>query len=464
MIKSLWKSHWYTVRVLKKSDDQNFLDSLSVTVDGEIVTPEQMKKKIATPLAERRKHMQKAKREANALKNKQDIKRNDKLFERSTIFENNSSSSKEPENNKESPLISTIGKNLSKNAATKEATNSSSKKDSTLTQSPIPINDTGAGSSDVELSRVTNNSPVLKPKDRIFSDRKLSKYSSQKSIIVQPKQINRTIIFSSKGESSVGESSEGELSKEESDDSEEEIQVQQNKTKIDHRSSSKKDKSPKDDETHLNDEDGKNNAFTCICKQFPNVTQEDILRVSEFLQFLKFCNFLQNEIDIPGCQRSRIVDKKKRLIANDVQNITTKKYAGVDLLFKFFKQYYEVKLVCQLLLVGSLLEANTMIYGRKWYCRTGTAIAIAAGRRQCRNHLFNLNQHSHETLAKLRQAVELEVSSNTDGGLPERQAMLALPIIEKVEGILQDVLPSKYRYNHSNYKTRNIKDSPPSSY
>ncbi|KAL7304804.1 hypothetical protein TKK_0003027 [Trichogramma kaykai] len=311
MIKSLWKSHWYTVRVLKKSDDQNFLDSLSVTVDGEIVTPEQMKKKIATPLAERRKHMQKAKREANALKNKQDIKRNDKLFERSTIFENNSSSSKEPENNKESPLISTIGKNLSKNAATKEATNSSSKKDSTLTQSPIPINDTGAGSSDVELSRVTNNSPVLKPKDRIFSDRKLSKYSSQKSIIVQPKQINRTIIFSSKGESSVGESSEGELSKEESDDSEEEIQVQQNKTKIDHRSSSKKDKSPKDDETHLNDEDGKNNAFTCICKQFPNVTQEDILRVSEFLQFLKFCNFLQNEIDIPGCQRSRIVDKKK---------------------------------------------------------------------------------------------------------------------------------------------------------
>uniref|UniRef100_A0ABD2WAN9 Uncharacterized protein n=1 Tax=Trichogramma kaykai TaxID=54128 RepID=A0ABD2WAN9_9HYME len=74
------------------------------------------------------------------------------------------------------------------------------------------------------------------------------------------------------------------------------------------------------------------------------------------------------------------------------------------------------------------------------FFRTGTAIAIAAGRRQCRNHLFNLNQHSYETLAKLRQAVELEVSSNTDGGLPERQAMLAVPIIEKVEGILQDVL------------------------
>ncbi|KAL7304805.1 hypothetical protein TKK_0003028 [Trichogramma kaykai] len=142
-----------------------------------------------------------------------------------------------------------------------------------------------------------------------------------------------------------------------------------------------------------------------------------------------------------GNDDAEVVSKEKvRLIANDVQNITTKKYAGVDLLFKFFKQYYEVKLVCQLLLVGSLLEANTMIYGRKWYCRTGTAIAIAAGRRQCRNHLFNLNQHSHETLAKLRQAVELEVSSNTDGGLPERQAMLALPIIEKVEGILQDVL------------------------
>ncbi|CAB0034202.1 unnamed protein product [Trichogramma brassicae] len=86
------------------------------------------------------------------------------------------------------------------------------------------------------------------------------------------------------------------------------------------------------------------------------------------------------------------------------------------------------------------LQAMNVLCENTDFARTGTEIVIAAGRRQCRNHLSNLKQHLHETLAKVRQTLASKVSSDTDGGLPELQAMLTVPIIEKVKGVLQDLL------------------------
>ncbi|OXU31897.1 hypothetical protein TSAR_003842 [Trichomalopsis sarcophagae] len=74
------------------------------------------------------------------------------------------------------------------------------------------------------------------------------------------------------------------------------------------------------------------------------------------------------------------------------------------------------------------------------FARTGTDIVIGAGRKQCRNHLSALKQHLSETLAKVRQTLASKVSSDGDGGLPELQALLVMPTIEKVKGILQDLL------------------------
>lgn len=74
------------------------------------------------------------------------------------------------------------------------------------------------------------------------------------------------------------------------------------------------------------------------------------------------------------------------------------------------------------------------------FYRTGTDIVIGAGRKQCRNHLSALKQHLSETLAKVRQTLASKVSSDGDGGLPELQALLVMPTIEKVKGILQDLL------------------------
>ncbi|XP_058800448.1 vacuolar protein sorting-associated protein 51 homolog [Phymastichus coffea] len=74
------------------------------------------------------------------------------------------------------------------------------------------------------------------------------------------------------------------------------------------------------------------------------------------------------------------------------------------------------------------------------FARTGTEIVISAGRKQCRNHLAALKQHLNETLAKVRQTLASKVSSESDGGLPELQALLVMPTIEKVKGILQDLV------------------------
>jgi len=45
-----------------------------------------------------------------------------------------------------------------------------------------------------------------------------------------------------------------------------------------------------------------------------------------------------------------------------------------------------------------------------------------------------------EILAKVRQTLATKVTQDGDGGLAELQAMLIMPIIEKVKGVLQDLL------------------------
>jgi len=65
---------------------------------------------------------------------------------------------------------------------------------------------------------------------------------------------------------------------------------------------------------------------------------------------------------------------------------------------------------------------------------------VNAGRKQCRNHLHSLKQHLSETLVKVRQTLATKLTQNSDGNLTELQAMLIMPIIEKVKGVLQDLL------------------------
>ena len=67
-------------------------------------------------------------------------------------------------------------------------------------------------------------------------------------------------------------------------------------------------------------------------------------------------------------------------------------------------------------------------------------IVINAGRKQCRNHLHSLKQHLNEALVRVRQTLATKTSQESDGGLAELQATLVMPTIERVKGVLQDLL------------------------
>ena len=54
-----------------------------------------------------------------------------------------------------------------------------------------------------------------------------------------------------------------------------------------------------------------------------------------------------------------------------------------------------------------------------------------------------MKQHLSESLVKVRQTLASKISQDSDGGLPELQAMLVMPTIEKIKGVLQDLLVSK---------------------
>ncbi|XP_024940624.1 vacuolar protein sorting-associated protein 51 homolog [Cephus cinctus] len=86
------------------------------------------------------------------------------------------------------------------------------------------------------------------------------------------------------------------------------------------------------------------------------------------------------------------------------------------------------------------LQAMNMLCTETDFARTGIDIVINAGRKQCRNHLHSLKQHLSETLAKVRQTLAAKVTQDGDGGLAELQATLVMPTIEKVKGVLQDLL------------------------
>ncbi|KAF3421725.1 hypothetical protein E2986_08754 [Frieseomelitta varia] len=86
------------------------------------------------------------------------------------------------------------------------------------------------------------------------------------------------------------------------------------------------------------------------------------------------------------------------------------------------------------------LQAMNMLCKDTDFARTGTNIVINAGRKQCRNHLDNLKSHLSETLVKVRQILTTKTSQEGDNSLAELQALLIMPVIEKIKGVLQDLL------------------------
>lgn len=101
----------------------------------------------------------------------------------------------------------------------------------------------------------------------------------------------------------------------------------------------------------------------------------------------------------------------------------------VRALDRFHKRLQAVNLLCQ----------DTNFIG------ASIDIVLNAGRKQCRNHLHLLKQHLSDALVKVRQTLAVKVRKETgnqevDNALAELQASLIIPIIEKVKGVLQDLL------------------------
>jgi hypothetical protein len=76
--------------------------------------------------------------------------------------------------------------------------------------------------------------------------------------------------------------------------------------------------------------------------------------------------------------------------------------------------------------------------------RTGTEIVLRAGCRQCHFHLQTLKAHFADTLTQVRQSLAAPklISQDGDGssGLSELLTSLVLATVEKVKGVLQDLL------------------------
>lgn len=51
-----------------------------------------------------------------------------------------------------------------------------------------------------------------------------------------------------------------------------------------------------------------------------------------------------------------------------------------------------------------------------------------------------MKSHLNETLVKVRQILTTKTSQEGDNNLAELQALLIMPTIEKIKGILQDLL------------------------
>lgn len=79
------------------------------------------------------------------------------------------------------------------------------------------------------------------------------------------------------------------------------------------------------------------------------------------------------------------------------------------------------------------------------YYRTGIEIVINAGRKQCKTHLQVLKMHFADSLTKMRQALttpKLITQDDSSVNLNEMLMSLILTVVEKVKGVLQDLVVS----------------------
>lgn len=75
---------------------------------------------------------------------------------------------------------------------------------------------------------------------------------------------------------------------------------------------------------------------------------------------------------------------------------------------------------------------------------TGTEIVINAGRKQCKAHLQSLKVHFADNLIKVRQNLATTKLNQEESAsnLNELLTSLIMSIVEKIKGILQDLLVS----------------------
>lgn len=76
------------------------------------------------------------------------------------------------------------------------------------------------------------------------------------------------------------------------------------------------------------------------------------------------------------------------------------------------------------------------------FSSTGTEIVINAGRKQCKAHLRALKIHFADSLTKVRQSLATPRSHQDEAAtnLTEMLTSLILSAVEKIKGILQDLL------------------------
>ncbi|PSN42746.1 hypothetical protein C0J52_10673, partial [Blattella germanica] len=90
------------------------------------------------------------------------------------------------------------------------------------------------------------------------------------------------------------------------------------------------------------------------------------------------------------------------------------------------------------------LQAMNTLFTYTDFARTGTEIVLRAGRRQCRHHLQTLKAHFADALTQVRQSLAAPKIINQDGdgstSLSELLTSLVLATVEKVKGVLQDLL------------------------
>ncbi|KDR09124.1 vacuolar protein sorting-associated protein 51 homolog isoform X1 [Zootermopsis nevadensis] len=90
------------------------------------------------------------------------------------------------------------------------------------------------------------------------------------------------------------------------------------------------------------------------------------------------------------------------------------------------------------------LQAMNTLFSDTDFARTGTEIVLRAGCRQCHFHLQTLKAHFTDTLTQVRHSLAAPKLISQDGdsssGLSELLTSLVLATVEKVKGVLQDLL------------------------